>query len=149
MRLVIQRVLEASVEVDGKTVGACKQGYLVLCGAETGDTPEDVEYCVNKTAYLRVFEDEAGKMNRSILDIKGSILAISQFTLLGDARHGRRPSFDQAEAPGVATGLYDRYCESLAAMGIPVEKGIFGADMKVSLVNDGPVTILIDSRKKF
>ncbi|MBQ9009143.1 MAG: D-tyrosyl-tRNA(Tyr) deacylase [Clostridia bacterium] len=149
MRLVIQRVLHAEVSVDGAQVGQCGHGYMVLCGAETGDTQQDVDYCVQKTAYLRIFEDDQGKMNRSILDIGGSILAISQFTLLGDARHGRRPGFDRAERPEQAKALYEQYCQSLRAMGIPVECGIFGADMKVSLVNDGPVTILMDSRKGF
>jgi D-tyrosyl-tRNA(Tyr) deacylase len=149
MRLVIQRVLHAEVTVEGKEVGRCGHGYMVLCGAETGDTQQDVDYCVQKTAYLRIFEDENGKMNWSILDIGGSILAISQFTLLGDGRHGRRPSFDQAERPEQAKQLYDCYCQALRDMGIPVECGIFGADMKVSLVNDGPVTLLMDSRKGF
>ncbi|MBQ8092309.1 MAG: D-tyrosyl-tRNA(Tyr) deacylase [Clostridia bacterium] len=149
MRLVIQRVLGAEVKVGGETVGRCGQGYMVLCGAENGDTASDVSYCVEKTAFLRVFEDENGKMNRSILDIGGSVLAISQFTLLGDARHGRRPSFDQAERPEAAKTLYEAYCEGLRAHNIPVECGIFGADMKVTLTNDGPVTILMDSRKGF
>ncbi len=149
MRLVIQRVSEAKVVVDNKQVGKCGHGFLILCGIEAGDSEEDVYYAIEKTAYLRIFEDQYGKMNLSILDIKGSVLAISQFTLLGDARHGRRPSFDKAAKPDIAIPLYDLYCRGLSEKGISVEKGIFGADMKVSLINDGPVTVLIDSRRNF
>ena len=110
MRLVIQRVLESSVRVDGKVVGQIGRGFMVLCGVEEGDTLDDVRYGVEKTAGLRIFEDDAGKMNRSILDVGGEILAISQFTLLGDARHGRRPSFSTAARPDVAVPLYEAYC---------------------------------------
>ena len=129
MRLVIQRVLESSVKVEGREVGRIGKGFMVLCGVEDGDTAEDVRYCVDKTVNLRVFEDENDKMNRSILDAGGEILAVSQFTLHGEVRHGRRPSFIRA--------------------GIHVETGIFQTDMKVSLINDGPVTLLIDSRRTF
>ena len=149
MRLVIQRVLESSVSVDGSVVGKIGHGYMVLCGVEEGDTADDVRYCVEKTANLRIFEDDAGKMNRSILDVGGEILAISQFTLAGDARHGRRPSFSKAARPETAVPLYEAYCEGLRQNGIHVETGIFQADMKVSLVNDGPVTLLLDSRRTF
>ncbi|MCR4708172.1 MAG: D-tyrosyl-tRNA(Tyr) deacylase [Clostridiales bacterium] len=149
MRLVIQRVSEASVSVDGKTVGRCGEGFLVLVGVEAGDGESDVRYAAEKTIGLRVFEDDAGKMNRSIQDVGGSILAISQFTLLGDARHGRRPSFSDAARPEVSVPLYEMYCQLLREAGIATETGIFGADMRVSLVNDGPVTILLDSRRRF
>ena len=149
MRLVIQRVLNSSVTVDGNEVGKIGPGFMVLCGVEDGDTQEDVKYCVDKMVNLRIFEDDAGKMNRSILDVGGEILAISQFTLQGDVRHGRRPSFIKAARPETAVPLYDAYCEGIRANGIDVETGIFQADMKVSLINDGPVTLLIDSRKVF
>lgn len=149
MRLVIQRVLESSVTVDGTVVGSIGKGYMVLCGVEEGDTQEDLRYCVEKTAGLRIFEDDAGKMNRSILDVGGEVLAVSQFTLHGDARHGRRPSFITAARPELAVPMYDAYCNGLREKGIHVETGIFQADMKVSLINDGPVTLLIDSRRLF
>ena len=149
MRLVIQRVLESSVRVDGNVVGSIGPGFMVLCGVEDGDAAEDVRYCIDKTVNLRIFEDEAGKMNRSILDAGGEILAISQFTLHGDVRHGRRPSFIRAARPETAVPLYDAYCDGLRQAGIHVETGIFQTDMKVSLVNDGPVTLLVDSRKVF
>ena len=149
MRLVIQRVLESSVRIDGKVVGQIGRGYMVLCGVEDGDTQDDLRYCIDKTVNLRIFEDEAGKMNRSILEAGGEILAISQFTLHGDVRHGRRPSFIKAARPETAVPLYDAYCDGLREAGIHVETGIFQTDMKVSLVNDGPVTLLVDSRKVF
>ena len=149
MRLVIQRVLESSVSVDGKVVGSIGKGYMVLCGVEDGDTKDDLKYCIDKTVNLRIFEDDAGKMNRSILDVGGEILAVSQFTLHGDARHGRRPSFITAARPELAVPMYEAYCKGLRDAGIHVETGIFQADMKVSLVNDGPVTMLLDSRRIF
>ena len=149
MRLVIQRVLESSVCVDGNVVGSIGPGFMVLCGVEDGDTAEDVRYCIDKTVNLRIFEAEAGKMNRSILDAGGEILAISQFTLHGDVRHGRRPSFIRAARPETAVPLYDAYCNGLREAGVHVETGIFQTDMKVSLINDGPVTLLVDSRKVF
>lgn len=149
MRLVIQRVLESAVRVDGEELGRIGRGFMVLCGVEDGDTRADVDYCVEKTVHLRVFEDDAGKMNRSILEAGGAVLAISQFTLHGDVRRGRRPSFIRAARPETAVPLYEAYCEGVRAQGIQVETGRFGADMKVSLVNDGPVTLLIDSRRLF
>ena len=149
MRLVIQRVLESSVCVDGNVVGSIGPGFMVLCGVEDGDTQDDLRYCVDKTVNLRIFEDDAGKMNRSILDVGGAILAISQFTLHGDARHGRRPSFIRAARPEQAVPMYEAYCQGLRDAGIHVETGVFQADMKVSLINDGPVTMLIDSRRTF
>ena len=149
MRLVIQRVLESSVKVEGREVGRIGKGFMVLCGVEDGDTAEDVRYCVDKTVNLRVFEDENDKMNRSILDAGGEILAVSQFTLHGDVRHGRRPSFIRAARPELAVPMYDAYCQGLRDAGIHVETGIFQTDMKVSLINDGPVTLLIHSRRTF
>ena len=149
MGLVIQRVLHAEVAVDGDTIGRCGKGLMVLCGVEENDTAADVSYCIEKTADLRIFEDDAGKMNRSVIDIGGSLLVISQFTLLGDARHGRRPSFSHAGRPEMAVPLYQMYCQGLRDRGLPVDEGRFGADMKVTLTNDGPVTMLIDSRRLF
>ena len=146
MKAVIQRVRSASVAVDGKTVGECKKGFLVLFGAKTGDTAADADLLAKKTVNLRIFDDEEGKMNLSLLDVGGEVLAISQFTLLADVKKGNRPSFIGAMAPEDASVLYDLYCEKLQEYGIPhVGKGIFGADMQVSLVNDGPVTILYDT----
>ena len=149
MRLVIQRVLESSVRVDGKVVGQIGRGFMVLCGVEEGDTLDDVRYGVEKTAGLRIFEDDAGKMNRSILDVGGEILAISQFTLLGDARHGRRPSFSHAARPEIAEPLCDAVCDMLLAHGIETLTGRFRTHMEVDLLNDGPVTILLDSKRNF
>lgn len=149
MRLVVQRVLESSVAIDGDVVGRIGPGFMVLCGVEDGDTEDDLRYCVKKTVGLRVFEDENGKMNRSIQDVGGEILAISQFTLHGDTRRGNRPSFITAARPELAVPMYDAYCQGLRDAGIHVETGVFQADMKVSLINDGPVTILIDSRRLF
>ncbi len=146
MKAVIQRVKNADVSVDGKIVGKCNEGYMVLFGAAEGDTVEDVEILARKTANLRVFCDENDKMNKSILDIDGEILAISQFTLCADVKKGNRPSFINAMEPVHAEELYNIYCEKLIELGVKrVEKGVFGADMKVSLVNDGPVTILFDT----
>lgn len=146
MKAVIQRVSSASVSVDGNVVGSCNEGYMILFGAAEGDTQEDIEILARKTANLRVFCDENDKMNKSILDINGEVLCISQFTLCADVKKGNRPSFISAMAPAMASEYYDRFCEKLKENGIKrVEKGIFGADMKVSLVNDGPVTILFDT----
>lgn len=149
MRCVIQRVTEASVKVEGEIIGQIGAGYLALIGVECGDTENDLAYILKKVQGLRIFEDEEGKMNRSLTDIGGSILAVSQFTLLGDARGGRRPSFTAAARPEEAVPLYEKLVKGWRDMGIIVETGRFGADMKVSLVNDGPVTILLDSRKIF
>lgn len=149
MRAVIQRVKESSVAIEGQVVGKSAQGLMVLIGVEVGDTDKDLSYIADKVPNLRIFEDEAGKMNRSLLDIGGQILAISQFTLLGDARGGRRPSFTAAARPDTAVPLYEALVEKWRGLGIHVETGEFGADMQVSLINDGPVTILLDSRRLF
>lgn len=147
MRAVVQRVSEASVSVAGEVIGRTGPGLLVLVGVQEGDGDRDLQYMADKVPNLRIFEDDQGKMNRSLLDTGGGILAVSQFTLLGDARGGRRPSFIQAARPEVADPLYERLAESWRQRGIPVGTGAFGAEMKVALVNDGPVTILLDSRK--
>ena len=146
MKAVIQRVSSSAVTVDGKVVGSCKNGYMILFCACEGDTLEDVMILARKTVNLRVFCDEEGKMNKSLLDIAGEALVISQFTLFADVKKGNRPSFIGALAPDKASEYYDIYCEKLKELGVKrVEKGIFGADMQVSLVNDGPVTILFDT----
>lgn len=146
MRAVIQRVSESSVTVDGKVVGSSQKGYMILLGVVRGDTDENAQLLARKTASLRVFEDENGKMNKSVIDIDGEILAISQFTLCADCKKGNRPSFTDSEEPENAKRLYELYCEELKKNGVRrVEKGIFAADMKVSLVNDGPVTICLDT----
>ena len=149
MRAVIQRVSEASVSVDSEVVGRIEDGLMVLLGVEEGDAERDAIYLAEKTAGLRIFEDAEGLMNISVADAGGSVLAISQFTLLGDVRKGKRPSFIAAAKPEPANQLYESYCEKLRNLQLPVEQGVFQADMKVSLVNDGPVTILLDSRKLF
>ena len=149
MRAVVQRVKHASVSVGGEVVGRVGPGYLVLVGSEEGDTETDRKYVEDKLAGLRIFEDEAGKMNRSIEDVRGAILLVSQFTLLGDARHGRRPSFSRAARPELAEPMLSELAGNLRARGIEVETGRFGADMEVGLLNDGPVTLLLDSRKGF
>jgi D-aminoacyl-tRNA deacylase len=146
MRTVLQRVSRASVEVDGACVGRIECGWLVLLGVAHGDTEEDPAWMADKVLNLRGFEDDAGKMNRSVLDVRGGILVVSQFTLLGDCRGGRRPSFTAAAEPGVAEQLYLRCVERLAVSGLEVATGVFRAMMKVELVNDGPVTFVIDSR---
>lgn len=149
MRLVIQRVKEASVSIDGEKVSAIGKGLLVLVGVETGDTEEDVKWLVGKTAGLRIFDDENGVMNKSIQDIDGEALAVSQFTLTASTRRGNRPSYIRAAGHELAVPLYEKYCDLLAeALGKPVGRGVFGADMNVALVNDGPVTIIIDSKLK-
>ena len=146
MRAVIQRVSYASVEVDGKTVGKCKNGYLVLFCAMQGDKKEDISLLARKVASIRIFCDENDKMNKSIIDIDGEILCISQFTLSADTKKGNRPSFINAMSPETAEEFYDIFCEELKGEGVKsVEKGIFGADMKVNLLNDGPVTICLDT----
>lgn len=145
MRLVIQRVREARVVVDGSTVGAINEGLLVLIGIAKSDTAEDAEYLVDKLLGLRIFSDQEGKMNRNIEEAGGSLLLVSQFTLYGDCRKGRRPSFDAAAPPEQAMSLYNRFVELARKGHVPVETGVFQASMQVHLVNDGPVTILIDS----
>jgi D-tyrosyl-tRNA(Tyr) deacylase len=149
MRAVIQRVTSAQVKVAGTTVGAIGRGLLILLGVGEGDAAGDVDYLVQKTAGLRIFPDEHDRMNRALRDIDGAALVISQFTLYGDCRKGRRPAFTAAAEPTRANVLYEQYCQELAGQGIPVETGQFAADMQVQLVNDGPVTILLDSRKVF
>lgn len=146
MKAVIQRVSSASVEVEGKIVGSCNKGYMILFGAAEGDTVDDAVLLAKKTANLRIFEDENEKMNLSIMDIDGEVLAISQFTLLADVKKGNRPSFINAMEPNEAERLYKIFCDELRKNGVKsVAEGVFGADMKVSLVNDGPVTILYDT----
>lgn len=149
MRAVIQRVSSASVTVDHEVVGHIERGFVVLLGITTHDTVDDVEYVANKLIGLRVFEDDDGKMNRSITDVGGSMLVISQFTLFGDCRKGRRPSFIEAARPEVARPLYERLVEELRAQGVPTKTGVFQTHMDVALVNDGPVTLLLDSQKLF
>ena len=148
MRAVIQRVSQAKVVVDDNTVGQIGKGFMILLGVHEQDTQTDVDYLVGKISKLRVFEDDQQKMNRSIIDVGGEILSISQFTLFADTKKGNRPSFVQAAKPDVAIPLYEAFNQGLRQAGIPVETGIFGADMKCHLVNDGPVTIIIDSQNK-
>ncbi len=146
MRIVLQRVKEAKVEVEGKTVGQIEKGYMLLVGVTHDDTVEDAAKLVDKIAHLRIFEDSEGKMNHSILDVEGSILSVSQFTLYGDTRKGRRPNFMNAAKPDYAINLYDQFNILLREKGLPVETGVFGAMMDVSLVNDGPVTLILESK---
>ena len=145
MRLVIQRVSQASVSVDGDEISAIGNGLLILLGIRDGDNEETAQKLADKTAELRIFTDEGGRFNRSLLDVGGEALVVSQFTLYGDTRRGRRPSFNDAAKPSVAEPLVSAYVWALAAHGIRVGKGRFGAHMQVSLLNDGPVTIIIDS----
>ena len=149
MRAVVQRVTESSVTVDGQITGATDEGLVVLIGVEEGDTDKDAGYIADKVSGLRIFEDENEKMNLSVKDVGGSILSISQFTLLGDVRKGKRPSFITAEDPEIANRLYQQVCENIRNQGIKVETGIFQAHMLVKINNNGPVTILLDSRKTF
>ena len=149
MRVVIQRVSEASVTVDGECIASIGRGLLVLVGVENGDTEQDAAWLAAKTAALRLFDDENGVMNLSVVDVDGGLLAVSQFTLTASTRKGNRPSYIRAAGHGLAVPLYERYCALLSeAAGRPVQKGRFGAMMGVRLLNDGPVTILIDSRLK-
>jgi D-tyrosyl-tRNA(Tyr) deacylase len=147
MRSVVQRVSRASVAVGGRVIGSIGAGFAVLVGVATGDTAEDADYLARKIIELRVFEDSAGKMNLSLADVGGSILAISQFTLLADCRKGRRPSFIEAAAPAVAKPLFDRFVESVRSRGIAIQTGEFGADMLVEIHNDGPVTLVLESSR--
>jgi D-aminoacyl-tRNA deacylase len=149
LRLVVQRVSHARVVVEGSVRGEIRRGLLVLAALGKGDTPATLGGMAEKVANLRVFEDEQGKMNRSVLEIAGSILAVSQFTLYGDVRRGRRPGFDQAAPPEAARPLFEEFVRALRALGVPVETGTFQAHMDVELTNDGPVTILMDSEKQF
>ena len=144
MRAVCQRVSGARVTVDGSVVGEIGAGLVVLLGVETGDTATDAERMAGKVARLRIFEGDTGKFDRSLLDVGGATLVVSQFTLIADTRKGNRPSFTRAAPPEEADPLYEHFCEALAADGVPVERGVFGARMAVELVNDGPVTIVLD-----
>ncbi|HUA08507.1 MAG TPA: D-aminoacyl-tRNA deacylase [Candidatus Acidoferrales bacterium] len=149
MRAVVQRVLRASVRVEDRVVGSIGSGLMVLLGVAAIDREDDARYIAEKIAHLRIFPDDAGLMNRSVVDVGGAILLVSQFTLHGDARKGRRPSFIAAAKEPLASELYERAGREMHALGLHVEYGEFGADMQVELVNDGPVTILLDSEKAF
>ena len=147
MRLVIQRVSEASVTIDGELFSSIGTGLMVLVGIAEGDTPADVEWLAAKTAAMRIFPDENGVMNRSVLDVGGDVLAVSQFTLMASTKKGNRPSYIHAAGHELAVPMYELYCEKLSRLlDREVKTGVFGADMKVALVNDGPVTIIIDSK---
>lgn len=149
MRALLQRVSSASVTIAGETVSSIGSGFLVLLGIGNGDDPTDTEWLCGKIARMRIFEDGEGKMNRSILDSGDDILVVSQFTLHASTKKGNRPSFLDAAAPAVSEPIYESFCETLSAsLGKPVARGVFGADMKVSLINDGPVTIWLDSRDR-
>ena len=148
MKAVIQRVLQSDVKIDGRIAGEIGKGYMILLGVVDGDSKEDADKLIKKIPVLRIFEDENGKMNLSCLDVGGEILVISQFTLCADCSHGRRPSFTKSAPPSEANALYEYFVEGLKATGIKkVQTGEFGADMKVSLINDGPVTIILDSKE--
>lgn len=149
MRCVVQRVKSASVRVNEETVGKINKGLLVLFGVGDDDNQSDLDWIVDKIIGLRIFEDDEGKMNLSVQDIGGEILLVSQFTLYGDCRKGKRPSFSKAGAPDVAKDLFDQAVEKVREKGIHVETGIFQAEMQVELINDGPVTLLLDSKKEF
>ncbi len=149
MRIVIQRAAEASVSVDGEMKGCIGRGLMVLVGVENDDTIDDAKWLAQKTVALRIFDDENGVMNKSVIDVNGNVLAVSQFTLTASTRKGNRPSYIRAARHELATSLYDEYCRMVGEqIGHPVERGVFGAHMMVSLVNDGPATIIIDSRLK-
>ena len=145
MRVVIQRVKESSVKVDRQTIGRIGKGLLVLLGVAEGDTPSDADYLANKIVNLRIFEDDNAKMNRSLLSIGGEMLVVSQFTLLGDCRKGRRPSFIAAAGPQKASELYDNFIQQVRRLGVSVETGRFQSTMEVALINDGPVTLVLES----
>jgi len=149
MRCVVQRVTAASVVVEGRIVGEIGRGLVAMIGVANGDGTADIDFTASKIRGLRVFEDEQRKMNRSVLEAGGAVLAISQFTLLGDARRGRRPAFDEAAPPAVARLAYDAVVQALRTAGVPVATGVFQANMALTLTNDGPVTILLDSRRTF
>lgn len=148
MKVVLQRVKKASVTVEGVQISEIEKGFLLLVGVTHEDTVEDLEYLVNKIVHLRIFEDENGKMNHSLKDVEGSILSVSQFTLYGDTKKGRRPSFIKAAKPKEAEDLYDSFNKALREEGIVTETGKFGAMMDVQLINDGPVTLILDSKDK-
>ena len=144
MRALVQRVSKASVRVEGDVVGHIERGLLVLLGLKTGDTVVQAQWLVDKVAGLRIFPDDDGRFDRSVEDIGGQVLVVSQFTLYGDTRKGRRPNFGSAAPPALAEGLYETFCEMLAGRGIAVERGVFGAMMAVELTNDGPVTLMLE-----
>lgn len=146
MRIVLQRAKEASVTVDGQVTGAIQQGLVCLVGFTEGDSEADIRYLADKLVHLRIFQDEDGKMNHSLKDVGGGVLSVSQFTLYGDCRKGRRPNFMAAARPEEAERLYNRFNEELRSLGVPVETGIFGAMMDVQLTNDGPVTLMLESK---
>jgi D-aminoacyl-tRNA deacylase len=147
MRLVLQRVKNARVDVAGQTVGSIGSGLLILLGVTQTDREEDADYLADKVVQLRIFPDEAGRMNRSLLEARGALLVVSQFTLYGDCRKGRRPSFDHAAPPEQARALYEYFTQRLRSRDVAVETGVFQAEMEVHLVNDGPVTFLLDSKR--
>ncbi len=147
MRIVIQRVTGAELRISGELISAIGPGMMVLVGVETGDTDADMEWIAEKLVGLRIFNDDGGVMNRSVIEVDGEIMAVSQFTLTASTRKGKRPSYIRAEAPALASPMYDRFCLRLEQLiGRKVARGVFGADMQISLTNDGPVTIIIDSR---
>ncbi|WP_022664478.1 D-aminoacyl-tRNA deacylase [Desulfospira joergensenii] len=148
MKAVVQRVTRAGVDVDGEKISEIGNGLLVLLGAQKGDTQKDADFLADKIVNLRIFEDDRGKMNLSLKDVGGELLVVSQFTLLGDCRKGRRPSFTQAEAPDRAKDLYEYFMEQTQKTGIPTSPGKFQALMRVSLVNHGPVTLILDTRDR-
>jgi D-tyrosyl-tRNA(Tyr) deacylase len=145
VRAVVQRVARASVTVDGQVTGAIEHGLLVLLGVAPADGERERDWLAGKIVGLRIFPDAEGKMNLSLADVAGGMLVVSQFTLYGDCRKGRRPSFVKAAHPSLAEPAYEAFCEAVAALGVPVERGVFGGDMKVELLNDGPVTLVIDT----
>jgi len=149
MRAVVQRVKRASVTIEGRRVSEIRTGLLVLVGVASNDTSESCKWMAEKVCNLRVFDDDQGRMNQTVLDVKGAILCVSQFTLLGDCRKGRRPSYDRAAPPDAAKPIYEDFVDALRAQGVQVETGEFRAMMDVELVNDGPVTLLLDSEKLF
>ena len=149
MSAIIQRVSEAEVVVDNEVTGKIQQGLLVLLGVEEGDSQKDCDYLADKVAGLRVFDDAEGKMNLAVTDVDGKLLVVSQFTLLGDCRKGRRPSFVDAAPPEIGQQQYEAFCQRIREQGIDVETGRFRSHMQVQLVNDGPVTLMLDSRKRF
>ncbi len=146
MKAVIQRVLDAQLKVDGKEISKIGKGYVIFLGVGKGDGKENADYFIKKIPPLRIFEDENGKINKSILQVGGEILLVSQFTLFADCSHGNRPSFIEAESPDMANALYEYVAEGLRAQGITVKMGVFGADMKISQTNDGPFTVMLESK---
>lgn len=148
MKALIQRVDKAEVTVDSEIISSIGKGILVFLGIKKGDTEKDIDYLVKKISQLRIFEDEKGKINLSLQDVKGEILVVSQFTLCADCRRGNRPSFDMAERPEIAKSLYEQFVAKIRELGISVSTGIFGASMKISLINNGPVTIMLESKEQ-